>query len=311
MIQFSDFGRAKRLGNSARRMFILLATVSVVVGCQASDSRKPTVAVDQAKPANINPALLDYADRSIQAGKHDEAKSILEQMMVVDPKHARVRLLVAELQLATGAKRAALQIFSQLTRIPELAARAYQGMGIVHLLEGRGDKGFRALTESVEIDPGHWRAWNALGFYHDSKGRWEKANQSYTKALSANPHSAIVYSNRGYSRILSGNVDDALLDLVKAVELDPELEIARINLRIALAWKGRYREALLGVEEREKGTAFNNVGFIALMRGDRDTAEIYFREAMKLDATFNETAWRNLGYLKNLNSMGADADKNL
>lgn len=303
MNRYSCFEKAKCATKRVRLVFFMLAVVPVIVGCQAGNSEKPTVAAQQPKRVPINPAVLDYVDRSIQAGRHEEAKSILEQLMVREPQHGRARLLLAELQLATGAKKSAARMFSELTGAPELAARAYQGMGIAYLLQGERDKGAEALTKSVEIDPTNWRAWNGLGFHHDSLEQWELADRSYTKALSVNPDSAIVYSNRGYSRILRGDVDAALPDLVKAVDLDPGLEIARINLRIALAWKGRYREALLGVRDRKMGSAFNNVGYVALMRGDRETAETYLREAMKLDATFNETAWRNLGYLNDLNEM--------
>ena len=310
MNHVSCFDAARRSWTGMLRILFLFAVGSVIVGCQAGNSEKPTVAVDKPKQAPINPAVLDHIDHSIQAGKLDEANSLLEQILVMDSEHRRVRLLVAELQLAMGERQSAIHMFSELTGTPELAARAHQGMGIAYLLEGERDRAFEALTKSLEIDPTNWRAWNGLGFYHDSLGQWDQANRSYTKALSLNADSAIVFSNRGYSRILSGDVDGAMPDLIKAVELDPRLEVARINLRIALAWKGRYREALLGVKERELGTVFNNVGFVALMRGDRGSAETYFHEAMKSDATFNETAWRNLDYLKNLNAMDRNPSRN-
>jgi Flp pilus assembly protein TadD len=300
MNRYSCFKRVGGAKNWARLFVVLFAVGPVTVACQTGNSEKPTVVLRQPKPAPINPAVLDYVDRSIKEGRLDEARSILESAMVADPKHGRTRLLIAELRLASGDKTAAARLFSQLTGAPELAARAYQGLGIASLLGGQREKAAEALTKSVKIDPTNWRAWNGLGFYHDSVKQWDQAHRSYTRALLANPNSAIVYSNRGYSRVLSGDVDAALPDLFRAVDLDPRLEIARINLRIALAWKGRYREALLGVDERKMGATFNNVGYVALMRGDRATAETYFREAMKIDATFNETAWRNLGYLNAL-----------
>ena len=46
--------------------------------------------------------------------------------------------------------------------------------------------------------------------------------------------------------------------------------------------------------------ALNNVGYIALLRGDYDHAEAYFTRAMEVDPTFNEIAWRNLKLLNNL-----------
>jgi Flp pilus assembly protein TadD len=289
----------------ARVILVLAASLSLTVACETHTSGNQPVTSVPSKAVAINPTILDYVDRSIQQGRHKEATSILEQLLVSHPNHGRTRLLLAELRLATGYKRAAAQIFSELTEIPEFAARAYQGVGIAYLMAGERALAVGALQKSVEIDPKSWRAWNGLGFHHDSLGEWKEAHRSYTNALSAMPNSAILYSNRGYSQILSGDVDAALPDLFKAVGLDPKLTVAQINLRIALAWKGRYREALLGVDEGKLGTAFNNIGFVALMRGDRASAETYFREAMRREAAFNETASRNLDYLKNTETLEA------
>ena len=42
--------------------------------------------------------------------------------------------------------------------------------------------------------------------------------------------------------------------------------------RLALAWKGNYVLAMTGMREEEKSAVLNNIGFVALMRHDYDTA---------------------------------------
>jgi Flp pilus assembly protein TadD len=47
----------------------------------------------------------------------------------------------------------------------------------------------------------------------------------------------------------------------------------------------------------------NNIGFIAVMRGDYDNAEAYLLRAMEADPRYNETAARNLTYLRQVREL--------
>jgi Tfp pilus assembly protein PilF len=85
--------------------------------------------------------------------------------------------------------------------------------------------------------------------------------------------------------------------------LDPKLTAARENLRLAFAWTGQYERALVGVSRKDIGRAFNNIGFVALLRGDLPAAESYLLRSMEADASFNKVANKNLEYLRSLKSM--------
>ena len=92
-----------------------------------------------------------------------------------------------------------------------------------------------------------------------------------------------------------------MVPLEQALRHDPKSEIVKTNLRIAIAQRGQYRRAVSGsADDVELAKALNNVGYVALVRGDYDLAEAYFLRAMQADPTFNEVAWRNLNYLKTL-----------
>ena len=278
---------------------IVMTVMIAVAGCQTDGDERPQTAA-AATIEKADPRLNDLAEKAIAQGRYDAAQRLLDRVLLADAEDIRARLLMAELHLATGLSEQAGREFDELADDPMAAARALQGKGIALMRLGDNAVAYDSLRRAVAIDPTQWRAWNALGYYHDSQRKWSEADESYENALAANPESALIYNNRGFSRLIRRRFDEAVEDLTKALELDPDLETARLNLRLVLAWRGRYGRAMLGVSKKETGKALNNIGFIALLRGDYSNAEAYFLRAMESDASFNTTAWRNLGYLKNL-----------
>ena len=292
-----------------RIMPFLLAAVAVLAlgACQTTAREAPAVATGPSDALRtVDPSFFRLSERAIQEGRYEDARAILERVFVVDPENPKAGLLLAELQLAIGSRALAARAFEPLINYPELAPRAHQGKGIVLLLDGDSRSALTELRAAVSQDPTLWRAWNALGYYYDSQGDWDLSEESYANALAINSASAMVHNNRGYSRLMRRDLDGALEEFARAINLDPTFGIARHNLRLALAWKGHYARATLGASDEEMGRIFNNVGFVALMRGDYVAAEKFFVRAMENDASFNDTAWRNLSYIKELRTLGRD-----
>lgn len=100
--------------------------------------------------------------------------------------------------------------------------------------------------------------------------------------------------------LMQGRVDAALADLGAALRHDPALRPARENMRLALAWDGQYTLALAGAEDDDLARALNNVGYVALLRGDHDKAEALLLRAIEADPAYNAVATRNLAYLMRL-----------
>jgi Flp pilus assembly protein TadD len=100
------------------------------------------------------------------------------------------------------------------------------------------------------------------------------------------------------SFMLQGRYAEAEAAFERALAIDPGLLPAKSNLRLSLAWQGRYNEALEGLAPETAGEALNNVGYVAMLRGDYEAAERYLSQAMEVSATYNEAAARNLELLK-------------
>jgi Flp pilus assembly protein TadD len=302
-------GKPKRV----RLPFVLalLLAGSVLAGCETASEEMVLEEQQDLSLTSIvhvedaDPDTIILAERALADERFEDAERLIERVLYTYPDDTRGHLIAAELRLAQGNAPAAMPMFAQLLVDPLHAAEAKQGYGITLLLIGDEDLAASHLQEAVEKDPSLWRAWNALGAYYDSREDWTAASISYKNALDIEPKQAYVQNNYGFSLFMQDRLDEAISALQKAFRLDPNSELIKTNLRLAYARKGQYVRALSGAQENEKARNLNNVGYIALLRGDYNEAESYFLRAMEADARFNEVAWQNLNYLKSLRALDA------
>ncbi len=287
----------------AGAILFALVTGCMTVADEAVASKPPSIPSSQA--AADGSAALDLAERALYEGRVGDAKALLNRAVFRAGTTPRARPIAAEVQLASGEYRSAAAAFRALTAKEtaeeDVRAWALQGEGIaLALADDSSESGHVSLHAAVAQNPSLSRAWNALGYTHDMRLEWREASESYSRALVADPESAMIFNNRGFSMLMQGRIKEALADLGQALHYDPTLRPARENLRLALAWDGQYTLALAGVEGVEKVRALNNVGYVALLRGDHANAEAFLVRAIVVDPAFNTVATRNLEYLRQL-----------
>lgn len=282
-----------------RSVALLAALLTAVAACQAPGGEKPRLPSEPTSGAALS-VLLEEADKAVAQGRYEDATIVLGRVLKNDPNNARARLILGEIYLATGRTPFASATFQDVASVQEVRAKALQGWGIALMKERKLEAAHKVLRDAVQEDPTLWRAWNALGLYYDSQRRWGEARESYEKALAAEPDEAIVHNNLGYSLLMQRKYSEAASEFTAALKIRPGLRVAQTSLRLTLAWQGRYEEAAQGAGHEELPAVLNDIGYIAILRGDHVAAEAYLVRAMEASPSFNETASRNLQYVKSI-----------
>lgn len=274
---------------------LLLAALAACAGIPDKDAKQPTAA------AKVDPtALLTGADAARESGRYADALAIYQQLLVEHPDMAAPQYGVAESMLALGKANEAKPLFEGLVNNDEFHARALQGQGLAQLALNERQKAAKTLREAIEADPELWRSWNALGLIADGMRETDKAQADYEKALALNPNSAVILNNIGYSKLMAKKPVDAARSFRKALALEPASETIENNLRLAIAAKGDYAEATKFTRRDKLPNVLNNVGVIAMQRGDYPAAEGYFVRAMESSNSYYSVAAKNLDELKSL-----------
>lgn len=271
-----------------------------------TQSQATSAAADKAAATTQPEAvlLLQRAEAALAAGDSQSALDSFSQVLQGEPHNQQALMGMGESYLLARNPKSALEVFEQAEReAPELQARALQGQGLALSTMGQRDEGQKRLLEALKLDPGLWRAWNAAGVNYDQMGAWTDARASYEKAVAADPAAAAaVRNNEGMSLLLQRKDQEAEAAFQEALELDPRSMAIRANLRIALASQGKYDDALAAVPSSQLATALNNVGYIAMTRGDYIAAQKYLAQAMQASPAYYEKAAKNLAYVEYLMS---------
>ncbi len=291
--------RRRRRFRGLRTLVLSAGLLTTLAACESFGfgEDKPDAS---AAPGAGTESILRAADTAIDQRRIEDAAVLLGRILKTEPNNTQAKLRIAEMYLLSNKLLLAAAAFKHLSTASDVRAKALQGFGITMMKQGDLDPAHQALTKAVDEDASLWRAWNALGLYYDSQSLWKDAGESYKQALAAKPKLALIHNNLGYSLLMQRKFADATSAFRKALRIRPALTAAKANLRLSLAWEGKYQEATAGVKPGELPTVLNDVGYIAILRGDYDQAEALLSRAMVESPTFNETASKNLGYVKNL-----------
>jgi Flp pilus assembly protein TadD len=128
----------------------------------------------------------------------------------------------------------------------------------------------------------------------------------YLAAIELQPDSAMLLNNLGYSFYLSGDFDKSAVEFVAAISRDSGYAPARRNLGLLYARKGAYSDAVeLLASVMTEAAAYNDVGYMAMLKQDYPSAERLLTEAVERSPTYYEIAATNLAAVKQHQREGA------
>ncbi len=241
---------------------------------------------------------IQRGDEAYRRGKLDLAVYLYVQSLTFDATQPEPFLKIGAIHEQKGNRELAEKAYQlALERDPDNAGTR-ERLGLLYLQSGRDAEAAALFERAVAIDPKRWRSFNGLGILADRRGDFAGAIRYYDHALAIDPGAALVMNNRGYSRYLAGDLPGAESDLKAAIRLGASGGVWA-NLGKVQAAQGRYAEALESLlKDKDLPHAYNLLGEAAMERGDFETAQRYFEQAISESPRYFEEAQKNLGLAK-------------
>ena len=183
----------------------------------------------------------------------------------------------------------------------------------------------QALRKALALNPKNPFTLNNLGYAKEKEGELELALSFYLRSAAINSKEPIIvamnksWRGRGISAVAAENAQKAQRAIEH--EQDVEARVARLNLRGVSAINRNERR--LGLQYLQQAYALdpnnaftlNNMGYIAELDGDRETASFFYAKAMEAHgssgrvatATRKEVEGQKLGAVATINDQAVDA----
>ncbi|WP_324805852.1 tetratricopeptide repeat protein [Sphingomonas sp. LY29] len=248
-------------------------------------------------PVVASPSLTE-ADRAIEAGRLDQAQSMLAAAVSTGLKGEALDRRLAHLAFARGEDERALALTTALLATNPDDALLLERAGIAALKLRRLSEATALLDRATRAEGAGWRAWNARGVAADNEGRWDEADAAYQRAAALAPGRAEVANNRGWSLMMRGEWRAALDLFEQAYAADPTVarlannrELAQAALDAALPQRRK------GEVDDAYAARLNDAGVVAAAAGQAKRAEAAFAQAIALGSRWQARAADNLAAL--------------
>ena len=162
-----------------------------------------------------------------------------------------------------------------------------QAMGL--LMKDRAPEADLVLEKALQLDGRNPFTLNNLGFAKEKEGEYETALTFYSRAANTGSNEPVIVALN--KRWRGRRISDVARDNVKAVqrliakEDTPEMKVARLNLQGVSAMNrndhAAARQYFQKAYKVDPANAFtlNNMGYLAEMDGDRETADFFYEKA--------------------------------
>lgn len=288
---------------------ILLAATLFVAGC---NNHKPETDLTDAQKLEVldlrlerNPKdahlLADRAKILLSLHRTQEAMFDITRAIDLKPEEAEYRLIQADIYFSTGDANNCYKALGEAERLDPESKEVQLKMGEVTFYRKDYERSLRHLTKVTEQEPDNRTALSLKAFIYKEQGDTANAVVLLRKVCDIYPDYAPAFETLG---VLYASRHDpmAVEYLSTAMRLDP----SNTNILYAL---GMYYQEIEQYDEAEKyyhqildinansTDAWNNLGYIALAKGDKARAAECFDKALEADPN-NEYALTNRNLIK-------------
>ena len=194
--------------------------------------------------------------------KYDEALSVANQMIGLDPEKRIGYDSMAAVYEAIGEPDQAAEIYARIVTIAPDDAEAWEHLGTWRLTQGNTDEGIAAFEQAVQVNPTHFAARFSLAEAYLEAERYEEAVRAYQEIIGMrnelDPDDlAAAYAGLADAYNSMERYDEAIATcqtLLEQFENDPE---GYYQLATAYDALGRYDEAIENYENAIESDPLN------------------------------------------------------
>lgn len=191
----------------------------------------------------INQAI-EIALNHHQSGQLQEAESVYQQVLQVDPKNASVLNLLGLLAYQRSNYVQAAALLRQAIAVNQIVPEFYNHLGLVFHAQGQWEEAIVCYRQALQLKPDFVEVQSNLGSAFKEQGRWAEAVASYQQALKLQPNFAEVYNNLGAVFKIQNRWEEAENYYRQAIQFKPDFVEAHDNLGNTLEMQGKFEEAI-------------------------------------------------------------------
>jgi protein O-GlcNAc transferase len=233
-------------------------------------------------------AIVDNGWAHHQAGRLQEAESLYQKALAVDPAHPGALYYLANIAYEDSRLQFAMELIETLLRDEPNDAEAWHLLGMVALKEEDFPRAVECLNKALIIQPSYAQAHYGLGVALSRQGELDTAFESFQRAATLNPAFAEAHCSIGNIFRAQKKFDEALSSYRQAVEAKRDFTLAYENIgEILLSQKKldeaitNYRKAITEIPNNAMLHAA--LGNIQLLKNENVDAAASFERAIALD----------------------------
>ncbi len=173
-------------------------------------------------------------------------------------------------------------------------ANSYSELALCQLsMDGRRKDALASIDDAIARDPDNDRHHSLRSLILSKLNRSRDALAAADRAIAINPDDAYHFAAKAQAYSTQSRWSDAETAARQALTLDADNEHAKNILAVVLRLQGKQWESEVAAsgllaDDPEDPYAHYNAGWAALQAHDSKKAEEHFREALRLDASFDE-----------------------
>jgi Flp pilus assembly protein TadD len=174
-----------------------------------------------------------------------------------------------------------------------LKVNALNSEAINLLKKDRAPEADLVLQQALRLEPNNPFTLNNMGFTKEKEGELEQAVKYYNQAASTGSHDQVIiainrdWRGKSISEIAARNAEKTNQELEKSE--DTQAKVVRLNLRAVSAMNRNDRKTAREYFQQayrldsRNAFALNNMGYLAEMDGDRETAQDFYERAREAE----------------------------